>query len=682
MKRLHVPLFAFLVAGCLGPLQLPTFPPDDDDSGPGDDDDDVADDDDSTQDDDDSGDDDDFGDDDDSAPVDDDDAADDDDAVDDDDATPDPCVADADGDGVTACGPDGVAGNADDDCDDGEPQIYPGAPEVLDGVDNDCDSLIDAVDPDFAVPGMGFVLLDPGTFTMGCVAGRDDLAGGCGSTEGPSHDVTLTRHLWVAESETTQTQWELLMGNNPSSFGPNGPDPDCGADCPVETVNWYEALSFTNAMSAAEGVSECYAMSGCTGLPGEDMACANVTVTSSSGSVYDCEGYRLPTEAEWEYTARGGEDYPWAGSGVVGDVAWYDGNSSATTHPVGLLQSNAWGLYDMSGNVWEWTWDFNSTEYASALPTSDPTGPSAGAGRVRRGGSWLVDANYVRVGRRNGSLSDVGNYAIGFRVVRSLPCTPDADGDGFCSLIDCDDAEPAVFPSSAELCDGQDNDCDGNLSAEEIDDDGDGQTECDGDCDDGDADNYVSNTEVCDGQDNDCDGALGAEEVDDDGDFQTECDGDCDDGDAANFDGNTEVCDGSDNDCNTLADADADGEIDGDGDGSLSCADCDDADADVFPAQTLWFEVPRPGGSWDYNCDGAEEKRFTQLSSFPDTDYCVATGTTYYTTGWLSAVQTPCSPSGLADVCPCGDQADHVPAIEHPTCPGSNANVWTIQSCR
>ena len=166
----------------------------------------------------------------------------------------------------------------------------------------------------------------------------------------------------------------------------------------------------------------------------------------------------------------------------------------------------------------------------------------------------------------------------------------DDDGDGYdeCDAagqgeVDCDDDDPDNFPGNAERCDDADNDCDDALGGDEIDDDGDGVTECDDDCDDDDPDNFPGNAEQCDDADNDCDGALGAEELDDDGDGQTECDGDCDDDDPDNFTGNAEVCDEADNDCDNTLGPD---ETDDDGDGVDECdavPDCDDDDADNYP---------------------------------------------------------------------------------------------------
>jgi len=256
--------------------------------------------------------------------------------------------------------------------------------------------------------GMDFVRLCGGTFEMGCTAAQQ-ADGNCGGHEFPAHSVTLTNDFWMSETEVTQGQWSsVLPGSpNPSSFS-SCPEDSTGATCPVEEVNWYEVLEFANAVSSAQGLAECYTVNG-----------SSVSINSSSGSVYDCTGYRLPTEAEWEYAARAGTDLLYAGSNTVDDVAWYSGNSGDTTHAVATKAPNAWGLHDMSGNVWEWTWDRHGS-YSSS-PSADPEGPSTGSVRVARGGGWYYGASYARVAHRGDFGPDDRYYGLGFRLSRTVP---------------------------------------------------------------------------------------------------------------------------------------------------------------------------------------------------------------------------------------------------------------------
>jgi formylglycine-generating enzyme required for sulfatase activity len=293
---------------------------------------------------------------------------------------------------------------------------------------------------------MDFVQVCGGTFEMGCTAGQSS----CQARESPDHTVTLTRDFWMSETEVTQGQWQALMLNNPSSFSA------CGADCPVEQVNWYEALAFANVVSSAEGLAECYVLSSCTGTAGVDLSCTGAAVTSPTGSPYDCEGYRLPAEAEWERAARAGTDLLYAGSNTVNDVAWFDGNSGGSTHSVATKLPNDWGMYDMSGNVWEWVWDWYDDSYYASSPGTDPEGASVGSSRVGRGGSmWLCAcvAN-ARVASRGTGAPNGREVDYGIRLARTVPI--DADGDGLFMWEDCDDDDDQVVfrPGSDSSCPG------------------------------------------------------------------------------------------------------------------------------------------------------------------------------------------------------------------------------------
>jgi formylglycine-generating enzyme required for sulfatase activity len=237
--------------------------------------------------------------------------------------------------------------------------------------------------------GMEFVELAPGDFTMGSPA----LERG-GSDETP-HPVTLTRSFSMAATEVTQDQYRALVGSNPSHFS------SCGPDCPVERVSWNDAVRFANALSKKEGLRPAYSGSG-----------SSVTWDHST------DGYRLPTEAEWEYAARAGQVTRYSGSNTVGEVAWTSANSDGKTHTVAQKQGNSWGLYDMSGNVWEWCWDWYD-RYGEA--SSDPAGSRSGAARVTRGGSWVHIPRRTRVANRRGRNPSARTSKLGFRLVRYIP---------------------------------------------------------------------------------------------------------------------------------------------------------------------------------------------------------------------------------------------------------------------
>ena len=281
--------------------------------------------------------------------------------------------------------------------------------------------------------GINMINICAGSFEMGCTDGQTN----CLDDEFPAHGVTLTRNFWLGQTDVTQAQWQGLMGSNPSYFSDAGGGSDCGADCPIELINWWEAISFANAASEAAGLPQCYTLSGCVGELGngcgldgyceagpEDVYntydCESATVNSPTGSVYDCEGYRLPTEAEWEFAARGGADQLYSGSDDINDVAWYGETSGDEIHPVASKAPNAYGLYAMSGNSWEWTWDIYDQSYYHTAAPVDPEGAFAGEKRVFRGGCWESAAAVPRVASRDFNPPSYRCYDLGLRLARTI----------------------------------------------------------------------------------------------------------------------------------------------------------------------------------------------------------------------------------------------------------------------
>lgn len=227
-------------------------------------------------------------------------------------------------------------------------------------------------------PGLGigfgeqdFVLIQPGSFLMGSEDGGDG--------ERPQHAVTITQQFYMQRTPVTQMQWRAVMGTNPSEFR------DCGDTCPVEQVGWDDAQDFIQRLN----------------------------------ELYPGRNYRLPTEAEWEYAARAGATGAFGGTEIVDEMGWYRGNSDGQTHPVALKRPNAWGLYDMLGNVWEWVED-RYGPYTAGHKV-DPIGAASGATRVLRGGSWSSAPENVRATNRDQGLPTLGyqGYGVGFRLVRS-----------------------------------------------------------------------------------------------------------------------------------------------------------------------------------------------------------------------------------------------------------------------
>ena len=234
------------------------------------------------------------------------------------------------------------------------------------------------------------VRVPAGDFMMGALEDVDDEDTYDG--ERPRHQVTLTRDFLVGKYAVTQALWESVMDSNPSDFK--------GANRPVECVSWFDVVEFCNKLSKREGLDPAYTING------HDVTCN-----------WNAKGYRLPTEAEWEYAARGGEYHKYSGSDNVDEVVWYDGNSGYETHPVGQKKPNGFGLYDMSGNVWEWVWDIY--DGYSHGPVTDPYGPAVGSERVVRGGSWDFTPKGVRSSVRGGIDPALQLNYLGFRVVRS-----------------------------------------------------------------------------------------------------------------------------------------------------------------------------------------------------------------------------------------------------------------------
>jgi formylglycine-generating enzyme required for sulfatase activity len=230
--------------------------------------------------------------------------------------------------------------------------------------------------------GMEFNLIDSGFFTMGSSSGDED--------EEPPHEVQISKSFYLQTTQVTQGQWKEVMGDNPSEFN------DCGEDCPVEQVSWDDGQEFIQKLNEMEGT--------------------------------DKFRYRLPTEAEWEYACRGGTTTEYScgeDTSKLIEYAWYGDNSEEKIHPVGQKMPNAWGLYDMHGNVWEWMEDDWHDSYGGALDdgcawVDDPRGDV----RVMRGGSWGSFARNCRSANRDYGWPDDRYSDVGFRLARSVTLDP------------------------------------------------------------------------------------------------------------------------------------------------------------------------------------------------------------------------------------------------------------------
>jgi len=460
--------------------------------------------------------------------------------------------------------------------------------ETCNGVDDNCDGLTDEDGPDLCPTGQeclegycltdGFVPIPAGYFWMGSPQSSNCPDGYLGVCEIEAsepdiygedlHYVKLTRAFEMQEHEVTQHEFGTLIGWNPSHFGPNGTDGDCGANCPVENVSWYDAVVFANELSLAVSLTPCYQITDAKCETGDDqgpyyMNCMDAThggidsatvTLNNVATPYGCTGYRLATEAEWEYAIRAGSHtafHPSTSSNGtllvewcdpldsnLDQIGWYCRNSTASyssfdcsfyyagatncgPQPTGGKEPNDWGLYDMSGNVGEWMWD----EYASygslfnigriSDPDIDPV-LSGSPRRLIRGGHWANPAWGCRSAYRDRDYPDTRGPTTGFRLARTLPNVGDNDQDEV-----FDDGDGSGTPGDNPCSPGEKLDCDDNCSGmtneDQADFDGDGVGDaCDdsdgdghydaADCEPNDPDVHPNEPETCNGLDDDCDG--------------------------------------------------------------------------------------------------------------------------------------------------------------------------------
>lgn len=263
----------------------------------------------------------------------------------------------------------------------------------------------------------GFIHVEGGTFTMGTDSGEE--------YERPAHRVTVSS-FYISDHEVTQAEYKSMRYSNPSQFKDD--------NRPVEKVNWYDAIYYCNKLSIKKGLTPCYKYNGESNPDKWSNEYTNYYGINHDNNAVTCDwtanGYRLPTEAEWEFAARGGtksKGYKYSGSNNIDDVAWYDNNSGNETHPVKQKKPNELGLYDMTGNVGEWVWDWYAV-YPDGSETN-PRGFSDGfyffgayVYRVNKGGSYVGNPNHVYISRRYGNITPWRTIeSLGFRLVRNDP---------------------------------------------------------------------------------------------------------------------------------------------------------------------------------------------------------------------------------------------------------------------
>jgi len=235
-----------------------------------------------------------------------------------------------------------------------------------------------------ALPKIDTVEIVGGNFTMGSRDGLKD--------EQPEHEVSISGTLIVSKFEISQRMFSQVMGYNPSIVKDNR--------LPVDSIEWSVAVDFCNKLSVLYGLKPVYQFTG-----------NNATWDTTAN------GWRLPTEAEWEYICKAGSNSDYSGSNVVDHLGWYNMNSGLQSHPIGTKQANAYGLYDIHGNVWEWCWDWYSSEYYTNSPKINPRGPAEGDRRVARGGSYSEGNSFARSSNRFYQTEFLPQ--TGFRIVRN-----------------------------------------------------------------------------------------------------------------------------------------------------------------------------------------------------------------------------------------------------------------------
>ena len=243
------------------------------------------------------------------------------------------------------------------------------------------------------------VRIPSGEFTMGGKVGV--------TIERPLHTVEITRDFYMGKTEVNQQLFMEVMGYDPVEYWGEacvGITLPAHPTHPAYCISWYEAIRFANALSKRDGLEQCYVFRG--------------------GALFwprgfDCTGYRLPSEAEWEYVAKTGSDHVFSGGGEIDSFCWFWGNSNRTIHSVGKKLATDWGVHDMSGNVWEWVWDYYG-DYPRVRQI-DPFGAEYSEFRVRRGGSWFSGADEVRTGTRMRRNPRSHFSLIGFRLARTAP---------------------------------------------------------------------------------------------------------------------------------------------------------------------------------------------------------------------------------------------------------------------